>query len=250
MTFKVMAEPCATCIYRKDSPLDLKKLEDDVRDPYVGFKGHRICHHRDDACCRGFWNAHKDEFPAGQIAQRLNVVEFVTEQPLAEKGSDIMSNKHQLKREKRLARQSGIPGLSVEEIERMHGDNLAEVAQRIEEQRKRRQAEMRESIRQANARRAAAPKKEPRKAQPTQVLASAAPARFSFQAGGSTSVELTAAEEHVGTVQEGSLRAAIVEALSNGRGSMTIDELSALLKKDAKPVAAKLAQKGWLRIAK
>ena len=76
--FRVMAKACATCIYRKDSPLDLKKLEDDVRDPYVGFNGHRVCHHHSgDACCRGFWNRHRDEFPMGQIAQRLGFVVFV-----------------------------------------------------------------------------------------------------------------------------------------------------------------------------
>lgn len=77
MTFKVQRKLCATCIYRPDSTLDLAKLENDVRDQYVGFKGHRICHHSDDVCCRGFWNAHKDEFTAGQIAQRLGLVEFV-----------------------------------------------------------------------------------------------------------------------------------------------------------------------------
>jgi len=77
MTFKVQAKPCSTCIYRKDSPLDLKALEDAVRDPHMGFKGHRICHHSDDVYCRGFWNAHKDEFTAGQVAQRLGLVEFV-----------------------------------------------------------------------------------------------------------------------------------------------------------------------------
>ena len=77
MTFKVQRRMCKTCIYRKTSPLDLKKLEDDVRDRFMGFKGCRICHHSRDACCRGFWNRHKDEFPAGQIAQRLGFVEFV-----------------------------------------------------------------------------------------------------------------------------------------------------------------------------
>jgi hypothetical protein len=77
MTFLVQKKMCATCIYRPDSSLSLKKLEDDVRDPHMGFKGHRICHHAASVCCRGFWEAHKDEFPAGQIAQRLNVVRFV-----------------------------------------------------------------------------------------------------------------------------------------------------------------------------
>jgi hypothetical protein len=77
MTFRVQKRMCATCIYRPDSPLDLKKLENDVRDKYVGFRGHRVCHHSKDACCRGFWQAHKDDFAMGQIAQRLRLVEFV-----------------------------------------------------------------------------------------------------------------------------------------------------------------------------
>lgn len=82
MTFKVMRRMCSTCIYRPDSPLDLKKLEDDVRDEYIGFKGYRICHHSSDVCCRGFWERYKDLFPAGQISQRLGVVRFVDEEEL------------------------------------------------------------------------------------------------------------------------------------------------------------------------
>jgi hypothetical protein len=76
---KVQAKLCSTCIYRKESHFDLEKLEADVRDEYTGFKGFRVCHHSDDACCRGFWNKHKDEFPAGQIAQRLGLVEYVND---------------------------------------------------------------------------------------------------------------------------------------------------------------------------
>lgn len=77
--FRVMGQVCRTCIYRADSPLSLEKLENDVRDEHIGFKGWRICHHShsDRACCRGFWNAHSWKFPAGQIAQRLGLVEFV-----------------------------------------------------------------------------------------------------------------------------------------------------------------------------
>lgn len=77
MTFKVQKRLCPTCIYRPDSPLDLAALEDAVRDPHIGFRGHRICHHSIDVCCRGFWEKAKDQFPAGQIAQRLGCVEFV-----------------------------------------------------------------------------------------------------------------------------------------------------------------------------
>jgi hypothetical protein len=80
--FRVRAKACPTCIYRKDSFFDIKRLEAQIADKHGGFKGHRICHHTPDAekiCCRGFWNRHKDEFAAGQIAQRLGLVEFVKE---------------------------------------------------------------------------------------------------------------------------------------------------------------------------
>ena len=77
--FRVQAKACATCIYRKDSPLDLRKLEADIADrKMVGFfSGYRICHHSRDVCCRGFWNRHKDHFTLGQLAQRLGFVRFV-----------------------------------------------------------------------------------------------------------------------------------------------------------------------------
>jgi len=75
--FEVQKRQCATCIYRKDSPLDLKALERQIADPYGGFVGHRICHHSDTACCRGFWSRHKNKFPLGQIAQRLGMVRYV-----------------------------------------------------------------------------------------------------------------------------------------------------------------------------
>ena len=80
--FRVQKRMCETCIYRPDSPLSLEKLENDVRDKHIGFRAHRICHHSKDACCRGFWEAHKDDFPMGQIAQRLNMVVFVEDDTL------------------------------------------------------------------------------------------------------------------------------------------------------------------------
>lgn len=85
MTFKVQQRMCATCIYRSDSHLSLRKLEGDIADPRMKglFVGHRICHHSADVCCRGFWERHKDKFAMGQIAQRLNMVEFVDVDTLA-----------------------------------------------------------------------------------------------------------------------------------------------------------------------
>ena len=78
----VMARQCATCIYRPGSQLDLKILECQVADRRMDgfFKTYRQCHNsteKDKACCRGFWNRHKDHFTLGQIAQRLGFVTFV-----------------------------------------------------------------------------------------------------------------------------------------------------------------------------
>lgn len=78
--FLVQRRMCGTCIYRPDSALDITELERQVRAKRgAGFEKHRACHHvsKGGVCCRGFWEAHKDEFPAGQIAQRLNAVVFV-----------------------------------------------------------------------------------------------------------------------------------------------------------------------------
>jgi hypothetical protein len=75
--FEVQRQSCVTCIYRKDSPLDTKQLEAACADAHGGFRSFRICHHSDTACCRGFWNRHKNKFALGQIAQRLKLVRFV-----------------------------------------------------------------------------------------------------------------------------------------------------------------------------
>lgn len=83
--FKVQQRQCDSCIYRKDSPLDLEKLESEIADNHGGFNGHRVCHHSDDVCCRGFWDRHKNQFQMGQIAQRLQMVEFVEVDKLTEK---------------------------------------------------------------------------------------------------------------------------------------------------------------------
>lgn len=76
-SFEVQRTACSTCIYKKDCPLDIQQLEDQIKDIRGDFEGYRVCHHSGTACCRGFWNRHKDDFPAGQIAQRLNAVEYV-----------------------------------------------------------------------------------------------------------------------------------------------------------------------------
>jgi hypothetical protein len=80
--FEVQQRLCATCIYRPDSSLDIQQLEAAVADPRMEghFRAYRECHHAkrgSGVCCRGFWEAHKDHFDAGQLAQRLDLVEFV-----------------------------------------------------------------------------------------------------------------------------------------------------------------------------
>jgi len=69
---------CETCIYRRGSNLDIKMLGAQIADPHMNgfFTGHRICHHTEAMCCRGFWNRHRDHFTLGQLAQRLGCVRF------------------------------------------------------------------------------------------------------------------------------------------------------------------------------
>ena len=86
--FRVQKRPCSTCIYRKDTVLDLKKLEGEIADGYGGFLTHRTCHHSEDVCCRGFWNRHKNSFAAGQLAQRLGMVDFVAVDTLRDDPKD------------------------------------------------------------------------------------------------------------------------------------------------------------------
>jgi hypothetical protein len=94
----VQKKACATCIFRKDSPLDLATLLDAIRDKRAPgfFKGYRICHHSHDACCRGFWNRHKDHFQQGQVAQRLDAVVFVNDDTLrkSKKVNDDERSRH------------------------------------------------------------------------------------------------------------------------------------------------------------
>jgi hypothetical protein len=84
--FKIQRRQCATCIYRADSPLDVAALEAAIRDPRMPghFAGHRVCHHSEDACCAGFWARHKDDFDAGQIAQRLRLAVLVDDDTMEE----------------------------------------------------------------------------------------------------------------------------------------------------------------------
>lgn len=74
---RVQKKMCVTCVYRPGSPICAADLEEAVRDRFGGFDKHRICHSSHDAVCGGFWRRHKDKFALGQIAQRLNVVQFV-----------------------------------------------------------------------------------------------------------------------------------------------------------------------------
>lgn len=80
--FKVQRKMCKTCIFRPHCAEMLPGLLKQIADPRMPgyFKGHRTCHHapnRSGICCRGFWEAHKDHFTAGQLAQRLDCVIFV-----------------------------------------------------------------------------------------------------------------------------------------------------------------------------
>lgn len=94
--FEIQKRMCATCIYRPDSTLDINALEAQVADRYGGFDGYRVCHHSKNACCRGFWDRHKDKFALGQIAQRLGFVRFVEHDTLHKKGANSPNRRLQM----------------------------------------------------------------------------------------------------------------------------------------------------------
>ena len=88
--FQVQRRQCMSCIYRPGSPLDLTQLEAAIADPHMPgfFVSYRVCHHTPPGsgiCCAGFWHRHKEHFTAGQLAQRLGLVEKVTVDSLAAK---------------------------------------------------------------------------------------------------------------------------------------------------------------------
>jgi hypothetical protein len=86
---RVQRKACATCVYRDDSPINVAALEARVRDPCGDFTTYRVCHHSENACCRGFWNRHKWKFPLGQIAQRLKMVEYVDDHEVTQVSKDV-----------------------------------------------------------------------------------------------------------------------------------------------------------------
>ena len=82
MRFQVQRKRCTTCIYRKDSTLNIATLEVQIADPRMQgyFVSYPECHHAkpgSGVCCAGFWLRHRNDFAAGQLAQRFNIVEFV-----------------------------------------------------------------------------------------------------------------------------------------------------------------------------
>ena len=78
---RVQTKQCSTCIYKVASKQWLAELEAQIADPHMDgfFAGYRVCHHSNHACCRGFWNRHRDDFALGQIAQRFGMVVFVND---------------------------------------------------------------------------------------------------------------------------------------------------------------------------
>ena len=80
--FFVRKTMCKTCIYRPSSMLNLEELEEEVKDGHGFFVKYRVCHSSGEdinACCRGFWNNHKDTATPTQIARRLNLVKYSDE---------------------------------------------------------------------------------------------------------------------------------------------------------------------------
>jgi len=78
MTFRVQKRPCSTCIYRKDSPLDIRKLEADAADKHGGFKGHGSATIPRMSAAAASGIVTSTTSPLASSRSGLNAVEFVT----------------------------------------------------------------------------------------------------------------------------------------------------------------------------
>ncbi len=77
---KIQKTKCNQCLFSKNRIVDAKRAAEVIRDA-LGKDTYFNCHKAKikgaDVCCRGFWDAHKDNFNLGRIAQRLNVIKEV-----------------------------------------------------------------------------------------------------------------------------------------------------------------------------
>ena len=79
---KITFAPCGHEVYGVPTPGNTAKNTVIALQRLIGsapgfFESYRVCHHSDGVCCRGFWEAHKDAFTLGQLAQRWDLVEFI-----------------------------------------------------------------------------------------------------------------------------------------------------------------------------
>lgn len=86
------AEKCSTCIFRGGNLMHLNEGRRDgmVRDS-IESGGAIICHQTldgDNAVCRGFFDVHKHEVQALQLAERLGFIQEVEVVKEAHDGSD------------------------------------------------------------------------------------------------------------------------------------------------------------------
>ena len=76
----VRGTQCATCIYRPECVLDVKRLENEVRNRHGGMEGFRICHtetfagEKRKVCCRGFWDRWKTKSAVLRTARALSAM--------------------------------------------------------------------------------------------------------------------------------------------------------------------------------
>ena len=77
----VLARRCDTCVFRPGNLMHLQpgRVRDMV-DQAVAKGSVIVCHATlgtdANACCRGFWDAHRDRVQALQVAERLDVVAY------------------------------------------------------------------------------------------------------------------------------------------------------------------------------
>jgi hypothetical protein len=86
LMLKVQKKRCNECLFGDNFVVSCEERRDEVIRDALAKDSYFVCHKSsisnkkkdEDVCCRGYWDAHKDDFNLGRIAQRLGGPYFMT----------------------------------------------------------------------------------------------------------------------------------------------------------------------------
>lgn len=76
---KIQKTKCDQCLFTKNRIVTLERAKEAVKD-ILDNDSYFCCHKsmdNNDVCCRGFWDAHKNDFSLGRLLQHLHIIIFI-----------------------------------------------------------------------------------------------------------------------------------------------------------------------------